>query len=84
MEIPVVQIGPGRAYTDLYGEWTDRREIGDSGCLLIRPDFHIALRVKAVNARAAEQLEDALSSILGRTPQNGLKQLSFDTQESQL
>ena len=66
IEIKTVQIGPGRDYTDLYGEWVDVREIEDSGCLLVRPDFHIAFRAKTVVDNAAEELESALRSILGK------------------
>lgn len=37
-------IGPDRDLTDLYGEWAALREINEAGCLLVRPDGHIAWR----------------------------------------
>ncbi|MFT4740123.1 MAG: 2,4-dichlorophenol 6-monooxygenase [Marivirga sp.] len=66
LSIKVVQIGPGRDYTDLYGEWAEVRDIKDSGCLLIRPDFHIAFRAQEANDTAKEVLEIALKTVLGR------------------
>ncbi|MBC8154921.1 MAG: FAD-dependent monooxygenase [Bacteroidetes bacterium] len=64
MAIPTVLIGPGREYVDLYGEWAAIREIDESGCLLIRPDFHIALRVRTTSADAHTVLKNALQHIL--------------------
>jgi len=56
-------IGPGRHLTDLYGEWAEAREIGESGCLLVRPDAHIGWRA----AEAGEEeprLFSAMAQIL--------------------
>lgn len=66
IEIKTVLIGPDRDYTDLYGEWADAREIEESGCLLVRPDFHVAFRANEVTENTSEQLENALKSILGK------------------
>ena len=66
IDISTVQIGPGRDYSDLYGEWADAREIEDSGCLLVRPDFHIAFRSTVVTGNPNDQLESTLRSILGK------------------
>lgn len=66
IEIKTVQIGPDRDYTDLYGEWADTRETEETGCLLVRPDFHVAFRAKEVATNASEQLEKALRGILGK------------------
>lgn len=66
MDIRTVQIGPGRDYTDLYGEWAEAREVQDTGCLLIRPDFHVAYRSKSVTSSAKDDLEQALLKILGK------------------
>jgi len=58
-------IGPGRDLTDLYGEWADTREIGETGCLLVRPDAHVGWR--AANAGNEEnRLMGAVAQILGR------------------
>lgn len=63
--IETVQIGPDRDYTDLYGEWAEVRNIKDSGCLLIRPDFHIAFRAKEVSNNSKQELNNALNQVLG-------------------
>ncbi|GCC50498.1 2,4-dichlorophenol 6-monooxygenase [Chryseotalea sanaruensis] len=66
LNIPIrlIQIGPGKKYTDLYGEWAAIREIKDAGCLLIRPDFHVAFRAKDIVSDAKEKLAEALTDIL--------------------
>jgi 2,4-dichlorophenol 6-monooxygenase len=62
-------VGPARDLTDLYGHWAEMREIAEAGCLLVRPDGHIAWR--AWNApsdigHATASLRDAMARILGR------------------
>src|SRR5690606_21111527 len=37
-------IGPRRTIADLDGSWARAREVSDSGCILVRPDHHIAWR----------------------------------------
>ncbi len=66
LNIPIrlVQIGPGKKHTDLYGEWAAIREIKDSGCLLVRPDFHVAFRAKEVVGDPEAQLTEALTHLL--------------------
>jgi 2,4-dichlorophenol 6-monooxygenase len=39
-----VSVGMRQQYDDVLGEWTRRREVGDHGCLLVRPDRYIAWR----------------------------------------
>jgi 2,4-dichlorophenol 6-monooxygenase len=58
-------IGPGRDLTDLHGEWAEVREIGENGCLLVRPDAHVGWRAaKAGNEQ--DRLLGAMGRILGR------------------
>jgi 2,4-dichlorophenol 6-monooxygenase len=59
-------IGPGRELDDLYGDWSRAREIPDAGCLLVRPDAHIAYRSSELPDDATEALQQALSTLLGR------------------
>jgi 2,4-dichlorophenol 6-monooxygenase len=69
MTIKVSIVGPGRDFTDLYGDWASIRGIEESGCLLIRPDGHIAWRAQrsAANQEHAEaSLLHVASKILGR------------------
>jgi 2,4-dichlorophenol 6-monooxygenase len=60
-------IGPGREYTDLYDDWARLREVGEDGCVLVRPDNHVAWRAAAMTADPERDLRDALTRILART-----------------
>ena len=53
-------------FHDPYGEWAERREVGDSGCVLIRPDRHIAWRSIMMPDDPASALESVVRSILDR------------------
>lgn len=37
-------IGPRQAYVDHVGDWARASEITDTGCILVRPDHHVAWR----------------------------------------
>jgi 2,4-dichlorophenol 6-monooxygenase len=58
-------IGPRQATQDHAGEWAALREIADTGCLLIRPDHHVAWRAMAMTATPDADLGQALAAILG-------------------
>jgi len=67
IEISVIAIGPGLAINDLYFEWAQRREIAEDGCLLVRPDQHIAWRCQTADLhKGGERLWEALNCILDR------------------
>ena len=66
IDLATVVIGPGRAVTDLYYDWSRLREIDESGALLVRPDKHIGWRAAALPADPASALREALRQILGR------------------
>ncbi|MFO1033282.1 MAG: FAD-dependent monooxygenase [Hyphomicrobiales bacterium] len=59
-------IGPRRDYEDHVGDWARASEISDSGCLLVRPDHHVAWRVKSASKSAEKDLSATLKKILGR------------------
>lgn len=59
-------IGPRRKIEDLTGDRTRAREIADPGCILVRPDPHVALRGEATTANPAADLRRALAKIPGR------------------
>ncbi|GAA1636846.1 FAD-dependent monooxygenase [Kribbella alba] len=59
-------IGPGRELEDLYGDWSRLREITDTGCLLIRPDAHVAYRSHTLPGDPTSTLTEAFQSLLGR------------------
>ncbi len=58
-------IGPRRKITDHTGDWARASEISDSGCLLIRPDHHVAWRAAEMTANPADDLRRVLRAILG-------------------
>jgi 2,4-dichlorophenol 6-monooxygenase len=58
-------IGPRRDYEDHGGEWANAREISDSGCLLVRPDQHVAFRAQKISATSDKDISTALTRILG-------------------
>jgi 2,4-dichlorophenol 6-monooxygenase len=64
VEVACYVIGPDRDLTDVYGDWAEAREVGESGCVLVRPDMHVAWRA-ADAADAQERLPEALGQILG-------------------
>ncbi|MGA5538002.1 FAD-dependent monooxygenase [Mycolicibacterium nivoides] len=64
IEIVSCTIGPGLDYADPYGDWAKNREITERGCLLVRPDRHIAWRKADGSTEPVTELRDALHSIL--------------------
>jgi 2,4-dichlorophenol 6-monooxygenase len=66
IDLATVVIGPGRAVTDLYYDWSKLREVDESGALLVRPDKHIGWRAATLPADPESALRDALRRILCR------------------
>lgn len=66
IDIATVVIGPRRAFVDHEGEWARAREVGDSGCVLVRPDHHVAWRAEEMVIDPAGELTRVLSTILDR------------------
>ncbi|MCM6777446.1 FAD-dependent monooxygenase [Nocardia sp. CDC159] len=64
IEIAAHVIGPGRTHTDLYDDWARVREIGEDGCVLVRPDMHVAWRAAGPVAEPERTLLEALSAVL--------------------
>jgi 2,4-dichlorophenol 6-monooxygenase len=66
--VPVgaVRIGPGADYEDLYGDWALLREIGDSGCVLARPDNYVCFRSAGPADDPVDALRGALRAVLSR------------------
>lgn len=67
VDLVTVMIGRGGDIEDPYGDFARSSEIGEGGCLLVRPDQHIALRRTSLAADPAEVLRTALVQILDRT-----------------
>lgn len=66
LPLDVVTIGPGEDVEDPYGEWAARREIDEDGCLLVRPDRHIAFRALRAFENSEATLRRVLLAILGQ------------------
>jgi 2,4-dichlorophenol 6-monooxygenase len=59
-------IGPRCTVEDHTGEWARAREIGDAGCLIVRPDHHVAWRSETSAADSAAELRRVFNSLLAR------------------
>ena len=57
-------IGPRQRYVDHVGEWARAAEISDSGCLLVRPDQHVAWRLEELASDPQAELRRVLRAIL--------------------
>ena len=66
IEIAAYVIGPGREYTDLYGDWSLLREVAEDGCVLVRPDAHVAWRAATMPTDPDTALREALETVLDR------------------
>ena len=64
LDIAAYVIGPGREYTDLYDDWARLREVEEDGCVLVRPDAHVAWRSPALVDDPEGGLRSALIKIL--------------------
>lgn len=64
--VEAVVIGPGREVTDLYYDWSRRREVEESGALLVRPDKHVAWRSRTLPQDPVAALRSALEAVLSR------------------
>ena len=65
-QIACIVIGPGRDVRDLYEDWARLSEVGESGCVLVRPDGHVAWRSATVVDDCTEALAGVMARILGR------------------
>lgn len=64
VEIVSYSIGWKQDYEDVYFDWAKRREVGEDGCVLARPDRFIAWRSVAMIPNPAEKLEEVMRRIL--------------------
>ena len=67
VQVAAYVIGPGREYIDVYEDWARAREVGEDGCVLIRPDLHVAWRSNGLAGRPEAELGRVLAAVLGRT-----------------
>jgi 2,4-dichlorophenol 6-monooxygenase len=68
IELVAHVVGPGREYTDLYDDWARLREVDEDGCVLVRPDMHVAWRAARLAENPEQALTDVLRLVLDRAP----------------
>ncbi|GAA1314369.1 FAD-dependent oxidoreductase [Pseudonocardia xinjiangensis] len=66
IEVVAYVVGPGREYIDLYEDWARVREVEEDGCVLVRPDAHVAWRSAGRVDDPAAELHRVLSTVLAR------------------
>jgi hypothetical protein len=66
IDINTYSIGWGQDYEDVYYDWSQRREVEDDGCVLVRPDRFVGWRSKEMIPDAESKLFTVLKSILGQ------------------
>ncbi|MNZ43732.1 2,4-dichlorophenol 6-monooxygenase [compost metagenome] len=66
IELVVRRIGLGLDYSDSYGDWARQRETEEDGCVLVRPDNHVAWRAQSASSSTETQLLGALKALLAR------------------
>lgn len=66
VHIETVVVGPGQDVEDIYQEWADIREVGEDGCLLVRPDGYIGWRAQSAVADPHELIAGVMNQILAR------------------
>jgi 2,4-dichlorophenol 6-monooxygenase len=65
LEIASFVIGPGREVLDTYDDWSRLSEVHETGCVLVRPDAHVAWRSQSMVDDPSEALTEVLDRILG-------------------
>ena len=68
--IKCISAGLRQDNDDVLGEWTSSRDVGDTGCILVRPDRFIAWRAQKATDNAVFELSDVMMQILGRLQVN--------------
>src|SRR5271170_1857972 len=63
--VQVHVIGGPDGVTDPYGEWASLREVETTGCVLVRPDRHVAWRSARYTPDTARQLPAVIERALG-------------------
>jgi 2,4-dichlorophenol 6-monooxygenase len=58
-------IGSYDGVLDPYGEWSLRREVETTGCVLVRPDQHVAWRAQRFGAESPAELTTAVRQAVG-------------------
>jgi 2,4-dichlorophenol 6-monooxygenase len=65
IELGVALIGPYLDYEDLYGTWHELSEVQEDGCVLVRPDLHVAWRSLTLPSDPTATLTRVMQRLLG-------------------
>lgn len=68
LPVDAYRIGLGCEVYDCYGDWVRLRSVDDSGCVLVRPDHHIAWRCGTLPSDPYAALKSVLDSIMNGVP----------------
>jgi 2,4-dichlorophenol 6-monooxygenase len=63
--VDVHVIGSEDGLMDPYGEWSARREVETTGCVLVRPDRHVAWRARRFEQDSADELLSVVRQAVG-------------------
>jgi hypothetical protein len=66
--LPIQVVELGRDVADPEGTAAERYRVTATSAVLVRPDGHVAARLRGTSSRAAEILRDAVDRALGRNP----------------
>ncbi|CAN0589999.1 unnamed protein product [Ectocarpus sp. 12 AP-2014] len=66
LDIHAHVIGPRRDIIDHHGDWARAREVNEAGCVLVRPDQHVAWRADDMAENPEVELTRVLSAVLHR------------------
>ncbi len=53
-------------YVDHVGDWARASEVSDTGCILVRPDHHVAWRADELTEDPKTELTRVMNAILAR------------------
>jgi 2,4-dichlorophenol 6-monooxygenase len=65
--IDVHIIGSRDGIIDIYGDWDRLRGVGTTGCVLVRPDRHVAWRAHQIDRDATRLLHEVMQQLLTRS-----------------
>lgn len=74
VKVEAISIGPFMDYEDLYGKWCELVGVETNGCILVRPDLHIAWRSKSLVDHPTAELYRVMSRILHGAPSAGTQE----------
>jgi 2,4-dichlorophenol 6-monooxygenase len=67
VEIAALTIGPaGCDAMDIYADWYRASEIEEDGCILVRPDHHVAWRAASASETSTTDLRAVMAQVLAR------------------